>query len=190
MGTPETLCSQILFPSPVHCSLSPSSPPFQEFLFFGPSCLLVWGYICPAQGVCCSRMILASVLLHLASLGPAEPAVLLSRARAERSIYDESPSGPGVDANVAEGGQVGGRQGGVGVLWRDMSEGCGRRSQDPAASSPPCFCLSSSSVTSSCSPGNNSRSSSPGSGLQANSPTASQNNSKAAVSSSSFNSSG
>ncbi|OWK17851.1 POU2F3 [Cervus elaphus hippelaphus] len=46
-------------------------------------------------------------------------------------------------------------------------------------------------LTSSCSPGNNSRPSSPGSGLQASSPTASQNNSKAAVnSSSSFNSSG
>ncbi|KAM9220130.1 POU domain, class 2, transcription factor 3 isoform 1-T1 [Dugong dugon] len=46
-------------------------------------------------------------------------------------------------------------------------------------------------VTSSCSPGNNSRPSSPGSGLHASSPTASQNNSKAAVNSSSnFNSSG
>ncbi|KAI4564680.1 hypothetical protein MJT46_019768 [Ovis ammon polii x Ovis aries] len=65
------------------------------------------------------------------------------------------------------------------------------RSLEPASLIPPCFCLSSCSVTSSCSPGNNSRPSSPGSGLQASSPTASQNNSKAAVnSSSSFNSSG
>ncbi|GAB5577171.1 POU domain [Prionailurus iriomotensis] len=39
-------------------------------------------------------------------------------------------------------------------------------------------------VTSSCSPGNNSGPSSPGSGLHANSPTASQNNSKAAMSAS------
>ncbi|XP_075403956.1 POU domain, class 2, transcription factor 3 [Tenrec ecaudatus] len=46
-------------------------------------------------------------------------------------------------------------------------------------------------VTSSCSPGNNSRPSSPGSALHASSPTAPQNNSKAPVNaSSSFNSSG
>ncbi|XP_056650197.1 POU domain, class 2, transcription factor 3 isoform X3 [Monodelphis domestica] len=44
-------------------------------------------------------------------------------------------------------------------------------------------------VTSSCSPGNNSRPSSPGSGLHANSPSVSQNHSKATVNSS-FNSSG
>ncbi|XP_025784665.1 POU domain, class 2, transcription factor 3 [Puma concolor] len=44
--------------------------------------------------------------------------------------------------------------------------------------------------TSSCSPGNNSGPSSPGSGLHANSPTASQNNSKAAMGASGFNSSG
>lgn len=40
-------------------------------------------------------MILASVLLHLASPGPAEPAMPHSRALAEKSIYDESPSGAG-----------------------------------------------------------------------------------------------
>ncbi|XP_028931936.2 POU domain, class 2, transcription factor 3 [Ornithorhynchus anatinus] len=45
-------------------------------------------------------------------------------------------------------------------------------------------------VTSSCSPGNDSRPSSPCSGLHASNPSASQNNSKVAVSSSSFNSSG
>lgn len=40
-------------------------------------------------------MILASVLLRLAILGPAEPAMPLSRACAAKSIYDESPSGAG-----------------------------------------------------------------------------------------------
>ncbi|KAF6105585.1 POU class 2 homeobox 3 [Phyllostomus discolor] len=45
-------------------------------------------------------------------------------------------------------------------------------------------------VTSPCSPGNNSRPSSPSSGLHASSPTAPQNNSKATVNSSTFNSSG
>lgn len=90
-GWQSLLCSQILFPSPVHFSLSASPP----FLFFCLSCLLVWGYICPAQGVSWSRRILASVLLHLASPGPAEPAMPLSRACAEKNIYDESPSGAG-----------------------------------------------------------------------------------------------
>nr|XP_003418312.1 POU domain, class 2, transcription factor 3 [Loxodonta africana] len=56
---------------------------------------------------------------------------------------------------------------------------------------PPVHSTMSGTVTSSCSPGNNSRPSSPGSGLHTSSPTASQNNSKAAVNSSSgFNSSG
>uniref|UniRef100_A0A670KLM0 POU class 2 homeobox 3 n=1 Tax=Podarcis muralis TaxID=64176 RepID=A0A670KLM0_PODMU len=45
-------------------------------------------------------------------------------------------------------------------------------------------------VTSSCSPGNSSRPSSPGTGLHASSPGMSQSNSKAAINSSSFNSSG
>ncbi|XP_004636459.1 POU domain, class 2, transcription factor 3 [Octodon degus] len=56
---------------------------------------------------------------------------------------------------------------------------------------PPIHSTMPATVTSSCSPGNNSRPSSPGSGLHTSSPTASQNNSKAAMnSSSSFNSSG
>lgn len=56
---------------------------------------------------------------------------------------------------------------------------------------PPVHSTMPGTVTSSCSPGNNSRPPSPGSGLHTSSPTASQNNSKAAVnSSSSFNSSG
>ncbi|XP_067607435.1 POU domain, class 2, transcription factor 3 isoform X6 [Pseudorca crassidens] len=56
---------------------------------------------------------------------------------------------------------------------------------------PPVHSTMSGTVTSSCPSGNNSRPSSPGPGLHASSPTASQNNSKAAVNSStSFNSSG
>eukprot|EP00069_Balaena_mysticetus_P021815 bmy_13947T0 len=56
---------------------------------------------------------------------------------------------------------------------------------------PPVHSTMPGTVTSSCSSGNNSRPSSPGPGLHASSPTASQNNSKAAVNSStSFNSSG
>ncbi|XP_061058450.1 POU domain, class 2, transcription factor 3 [Eubalaena glacialis] len=56
---------------------------------------------------------------------------------------------------------------------------------------PPVHSTMTGTVTSSCSSGNNSRPSSPGPGLHASSPTASQNNSKAAVNSStSFNSSG
>ncbi|XP_036049752.1 POU domain, class 2, transcription factor 3 isoform X1 [Onychomys torridus] len=56
---------------------------------------------------------------------------------------------------------------------------------------PPVHSTMPGTVTSSCSPGNNSRPSSPGSGLHASSPTTSQNNSKAAMNSSSgFNSSG
>ncbi|KAH0514701.1 POU domain, class 2, transcription factor 3 [Microtus ochrogaster] len=60
-----------------------------------------------------------------------------------------------------------------------------------ALSVPPVHSTMPGTVTSSCSPGNNSRPSSPGSGLHASSPTASQNNSKVAMNSSSgFNSSG
>ncbi|OBS64895.1 hypothetical protein A6R68_06565, partial [Neotoma lepida] len=60
-----------------------------------------------------------------------------------------------------------------------------------ALSVPPVHSTMPGTVTSSCSPGNNSRPSSPGSGLHASSPTTSQNNSKAAMNSSSgFNSSG
>ncbi|XP_036718437.1 POU domain, class 2, transcription factor 3 isoform X5 [Balaenoptera musculus] len=56
---------------------------------------------------------------------------------------------------------------------------------------PPVHSTMPGTVTSSCSSGNNSRPSSPGPGLHASSPTASQNNSKVAVNSStSFNSSG
>lgn len=65
-------------------------------------------------------MILASVLLHLASLGPAEPATPFSGARAGKSIYDESPLGPGVEANVPGVGRwVGHRE-----EWEFSGETC------------------------------------------------------------------
>ena len=142
--------------------------------------------VCPWNG-----MVLASILpvfgkpwtcgtSHATLLGQGE--VCMMRA----------PLGQGVDAaNKRWADGWGGVE--LGRGWDPLGDTCLKvtRSPDPASLIPPCFCLSSCSVTSSCSPGNNSRPSSPGSGLQASSPTASQNNSKAAVnSSSSFNSSG
>uniref|UniRef100_A0A8D0H2J3 POU domain protein n=1 Tax=Sphenodon punctatus TaxID=8508 RepID=A0A8D0H2J3_SPHPU len=69
------------------------------------------------------------------------------------------------------------------VMVRPNERGSPERHYKPPS------CLSTCTVTSSCSPGNSSRPSSPTAGLHAGSPSASQN-AKAAVNSSSFNSSG
>ena len=95
MGPPERLWLSAFLSLP--WSLFSVSP----LLLSETSCSLAppasWSGATDAQPRVCpgSRMVLASVLLHLASLGPAEPAMPLSRARAEKSIYDESPSGAG-----------------------------------------------------------------------------------------------
>ena len=178
---------------PEHSSFSPPCFPPEALVLFlipplgprldipSPGCALGMGWFWHPSFLC------------FASLGLVEPAMPLSGPGLRRSVYDEGPLGLGVDATMIGGGQMGGGGSGVGRRWDPLGDTCLKvtRSLEPASLIPPCFCLSSCSVTSSCSPGNNSRPSSPGSGLQASSPTASQNNSKAAVnSSSSFNSSG
>lgn len=80
--------------------------------------------------------------------------------------------------NSRMGTRYGGREcSGLGCPWQEKEI-------------PTLFCFLCYTVTSSCSPGNSSRPSSPGSALHASSPGTAQSNSKAAMNSSGFNSSG
>lgn len=108
------LCSQLLFSSPsILPSLLLASFPKLLVLFLipplgprldipSPGCAPGMGWFWHPSFLC------------FASLGLVEPAMPLSGPGLRRSVYDEGPLGPGVDATMIGGGQMGGGGSGVG----------------------------------------------------------------------------
>lgn len=177
MGAPEAgdlgLCSQ-LSSSPAPC-FPPPPLPSCGFLFF-PSHLWCWGCHAPRPR------------LSLRGDGSGLHPACVHESRTYRTSRACDSSGPGLRRALAGTSRVWAFM----PRWQGWADAWGRErvkalwGPHRTSHMTPCVCLSSSSVTSSCSPGSSSRPSSPSAGL----PTSSQHNAKAAANSSSLGASG